>query len=159
MRRGGGRIPFVPSPLDVVRRMLAIADPRPDELLIDLGSGDGRIVVSAAEDYRCRAIGVELDKNLFRKSMSIIRDRLLHDKARIIHGNLYEFDFSAADVITLYLLPETLKDLKPKLLSLRRGSRIICHDFPIPSLKPSEITIMRSSINGRPHKIYLYEIT
>ena len=56
-RRGGGKIPFVPSPHDVVERMLALADPRPDELLIDLGSGDGRIIITAAEKYRCRTLG------------------------------------------------------------------------------------------------------
>jgi hypothetical protein len=158
MRKGGGRIPFVPSPFDVVRRMLSLADPKPDELLIDLGSGDGRIIVAAAEDYRCRAIGVELDKELYARSMNIIRGRLLSNRARIIRGNLYEFNLSGADVITLYLLPETLRGLKPKLLSLKRGSRIVCHDFPIPGLKPSEIAIVRSLFTGRLHKIYLYEI-
>lgn len=158
MKRGEGRVPFVPSPLDVVKKMLDIADPRSDELIVDLGSGDGRIVVAAAENYRCNAIGVELDEKLFKKSMSIVRAKLLDNKARIIHGNLYEFDFSRADIVTLYLLPETLKSLKPKLLSLKRGSRIICHDFPIPSLKPSDITIMRSSFTQKLHKIYLYEI-
>ncbi|MCF3653652.1 MAG: class I SAM-dependent methyltransferase [Aigarchaeota archaeon] len=159
MRKGGGRIPFVPSPIDIVRKMLSLADPRPDELLIDLGSGDGRIIVAAAEDYRCRAIGVELDKELYERSMNIIHGRLLSDRARIIRGNLYEFNLSGADVITLYLLPETLKTLKPRLLSLKRGSRIVCHDFPIPGLEPSEIITTRSFFTGRPHKIYLYEIS
>ena len=64
MKRGGGRIPFVPSPMDVVEKMLSLADPKPDELLVDLGSGDGRIVISAAERYRCRALGVEMDEKL-----------------------------------------------------------------------------------------------
>jgi predicted RNA methylase len=152
-------IPFVPSPLDIVRKMLSLADPRPDELLIDLGSGDGRIIVAAAEDYRCRAIGVELDRELYARSVNIIRGRLLGDRARIIRGNFYDFDFSGADVITLYLLPDTMRVLKPRLLSLKRGSRIVCHDFPIPGLKPSEIVATRSLLTGRLHKVYLYEIS
>ncbi len=159
MRRGGERIPFVPSPIGVVKKMLSLADPKPDELLVDLGSGDGRIIIAAAENYRCRAFGIELDEKLFRKSMSAISTKLLKDRARIIHGNLYNFDFSNADIVTLYLLPETLKVLKPKLLSLKRGSRIVCHDFPIPGIKPSEIATIKSSSTGNKlHRIYLYEI-
>lgn len=158
MRKGGGRIPFVPSPLDVVEKMLSLADPKPDELLVDLGSGDGRIVVAGAEKYRCKALGVELDERLFRRSMSIISGRMLEDRARIIHGDLYSFDFSDAEVVTLYLLPETLRALKPKLLSLRRGSRIVCHDFPIPGMRPDEVAVVRSLRDGRIHRLYLYEI-
>ena len=158
MRKGGGRIPFVPSPMDVVEKMLSLADPRSDELLIDLGSGDGRIIITGAERYRCNAIGVELNRRLVEESVRRILRKSLDKKVKIIHGDLYEADFSGANVITLYLLPSTLKALKPKLLSLKRGSRIICHDFPIPGLTPSEVARIKSLETGKIHSVYLYEI-
>ena len=158
MRKGGGKIPFVPSPMDVVEKMLSLADPRPDELLVDLGSGDGRVVLKGAESCRCKAIGVELDSNLVEESLRNVLRKSLDDKVRIIRGDLYRFDFSNADVVALYLLPSTLKALKPKLLSLRKGSRIICHDFPIPDLQPSEVLKVKSLKTGKVHKIYLYEM-
>lgn len=159
MRRGGGKIPFVPSPRDVVEKMLSLADPRPDELLVDLGSGDGRIVLRGAEGYRCKALGVELNTRLVEESLRKALRKSLEDKVKIVHGDLYRFDFSDADVITLYLLPSTLKTLKPRLLSLKRGARIVCHDFPIPGLQPSEVLKLRSLETGKIHKIYLYEIS
>jgi len=157
MRAGGGKIPFVPSPHDVVRRMLSLADPRPDELLIDLGSGDGRIVIAASRDYRCRSIGVEIDRELIDYSRGRISRLGLHN-ARIVEADLHRYDFTNADVVTLYLLPKTLEILKPKILKLKRGSRVICHDFRIPGLKPDEVYVLKSGITGRTHTIYYYEI-
>ncbi|MCD6536114.1 MAG: methyltransferase domain-containing protein [Thaumarchaeota archaeon] len=157
MRASGGRIPFVPSPHDVVRRMLSLADPRPDELLIDLGSGDGRIVIAASRDYRCRSIGVEIDRELIDHSRRRISRLGLHN-ARIIEADLHRYDFTNANVLTLYLLPKTLEVLKPKILKLRRGSRVICHDFRIPGLEPDEVYVLKSGITGRTHTIYYYEI-
>jgi len=157
MRRGGDRIPFAPSPHDVVEKMLSIADPRPDEVLIDLGAGDGRIVISAAERYRCKGLGVEIDRALLEAARDRIRRRSLW-RADVIHGDLFQYDFSGADVVTLYLLPSSLERLRPKLLALRRGARIVCHDFPIPGVRPSEVVITKSFFTGRVHKIYLYEV-
>lgn len=157
MKASEGRIPFVPSPHDVVQRMLSIADPRPDELLIDLGSGDGRIVIAASRDYRCRSIGVEIDKTLIDYSMRKISKLGLHN-ARIINADLHDFDFTKADVLTLYLLPRTLEILKPKILKLKKGSKVICHDFGILGMKPREVHILKSKITGRVHRIYYYEV-
>jgi len=160
MGRGRGlrkKIPFVPSPHNVVEKMLSIADPKPDELLIDLGSGDGRIVISAARDYGCRSLGVEIDDVLIDYSRKRI-ERLGLKNAEIVKADLHQFDLSNADIVTLYLLPETLKILKPKLLNLKRGARIISHDYGIPGLKPDEIYIVRAGKPERNHLIYLYEI-
>jgi len=158
MKRGGGRIPFVPSPMDVVEKMLSLADPKPDELLVDLGSGDGRIVISAAERYRCRALGVEMDEKLVEESLRKALRRNLLDRVRIVRGDLHAYELADANVVALYLLPKTLKALKPRLLSLPRGSRIVCHDFPIPGVAPDEVARIRSLRDGRIHRIYLYEI-
>lgn len=151
------KIPFVPSPHDIVEKMLSIADPKPDELLVDLGSGDGRIVISAARDYGCKALGVEIDDILIDHSIRKIKRLGIRD-AEIIKADLYRFNPSNADIVTLYLLPDTLKALKPKLLSLKRGARIICHDYKIPGLEPKEVYIIKSKMTGRNHLIYLYEI-
>ena len=149
------RVPFAPSPHDVVDKMLSIADPSSDELLVDLGSGDGRIVISASRDYRCKAIGVEINPELLRLSREKVMKISPH-RARIIQGDLHQFDFSKADVITLYLLPSTLKMLKPKLTMLKREARIVSHDYAVPGLEPDEVCVVKSRATGRRHVIYLY---
>lgn len=154
-REGRRPIPFVPSPKDVVEKMLSIADPNPDELLIDLGSGDGRIILSAAKDYRCWTLGVEKNVNLVELTKKKIA-RMDLDKATVLRGNLYSYDFSKADVLTLYLLPEVLEILVPKFKKMKKGARIVSHDYMIPGLSPSEIYKVRSIETGRLHTIYLY---
>ena len=152
MRR---RVPFVPSPRDVVDKMLSLADPRPDELLVDLGSGDGRIVIAAARDYGCRALGVEINRELVGYSRERIR-RLGLRRARVVEGDLFRFDFSDADVVVLYLLPSVMEALRPRLLRLKRGARIVSHDYAVPGLEPDEVCVVRSQATGRRHVIYLY---
>lgn len=154
---GKGKIPFVPSPHDIVQRMLSLANPRPDELLVDLGSGDGRIVIAASRDYRCRSVGVEMDEKLIDYSRRKI-SRLGLNNAHIVNADLHEFDFTNADVITLYLLPKTLEVLRPKILRLKRGSRVVCHDFKIPGMESDEVYMLKSGITSRLHTIYYYEI-
>ncbi|MCL7401363.1 MAG: SAM-dependent methyltransferase [Thaumarchaeota archaeon] len=156
MRREGRRLlPFVPSPRDVVEKMLSIADPKPDELLVDLGSGDGRIILSAAKDYRCWALGIEKNENLVELTRKKIASMGL-DKATVLRGDLYSYDFSEADVLTLYLLPEVLEILVPKFKKMKKGARIVSHDYMIPGLSPSEIYELRSMETSRPHRIYVY---
>ena len=152
MRR---KVPFVPSPRDVVDRMLTLADPGPDELLVDLGSGDGRIVVAAARDYGCRALGVEINRELVGYSRERIQ-RLGLQRARVIEGDLFRFDFSDADVVILYLLPSVMEALRPRLLRLKRGARIVSHNYAVPGLEPDEVCVVRSRATGRRHVIYLY---
>ncbi len=154
---GEGRrpLPFVPSPKDVVEKMLSIADPSPEELLIDLGSGDGRVILSATKDYNCWSIGVEKNPRLVELTRKNILSLGL-GKAKVVRGDLYSYDFSKADIITLYLLPEVLKILSPKFSMMRKGARIISHDYMIPGREPSEIYEVKSIETGRIHKIYLY---
>jgi predicted RNA methylase len=155
LKDGRRPLPFVPSPRDVVEKMLSIADPKPDELLIDLGSGDGRIILSAAKDYRCWSLGVEKNVNLVELSRKKIASMGIN-KATVLRGDLYSYDFSEADVLTLYLLPEVLKILVPKFKKMKKDARIVSHDYTIPGLYPSEIYKVRSTETGRLHTIYLY---
>lgn len=158
MRREGRElIPFVPSPKDVVEKMLDIASPAPDELLIDLGSGDGRIILSASRNYKCWSIGIEKNPKLveltWRKAVGMGLDR-----AAVLRRDLYDYDFTNADVITLYLLPDVLRKLYPKFVKMKKDARIVSHDYRIPGLTPTETYEVKSMETGKQHKIYLYII-
>ncbi|MCK4953543.1 tRNA (adenine(22)-N(1))-methyltransferase TrmK, partial [Candidatus Bathyarchaeota archaeon] len=117
--------PFVSSPMERVRRMLTLAEVRTDDVVYDLGSGDGRIVVAAVRDFKAkRAIGIELRSDLVKKACTEIRRLKLEDKIEIIQGDALEVNISEADVVTLYLTSRGNEILKPKLeKELKPGAR------------------------------------
>src|SRR4051794_17764526 len=120
--------PFTPTPELVVHRMLQLAGLKPGEKLFDLGSGDGRIPIAAAQRFRADAVGIEFDQPLYRKSTQRISDLGLSANARIIPGDLMKQDYSSADVITVYLLPIASIKLTPLLeKQLRKGTRVVSH--------------------------------
>jgi len=149
-------VPFVPTPLDVAQKMLEIAKVQPDDVVYDLGSGDGRIVVLAAQKFRARAVGVELNSDLYVQSSERIRKLGLQDRAQIIHENMFEVNVRRATVVTLYLLTAVNERLRPKLeRELRSGARIVSHDFQIPGWQPDRVVDVTSKY-GVPSKIFLY---
>jgi cyclopropane fatty-acyl-phospholipid synthase-like methyltransferase len=149
-------VPFVPTPLDVAQKMLEIAKVQPDDVVYDLGSGDGRIVILAAQKFRARAVGVELNSDLYVQSSERIKKLGLQDRAQIIHENMFEVNVRHATVVTLYLLTAVNERLRPKLeRELRSGARIVSHDFQIPGWQPAQ-TLEVTSKNGVPSKIFLY---
>jgi len=149
--------PFVPSPQVVVDRMLQAAGLKPGETVYDLGAGDGRIVITAAQKFRARGVGVELSPALVKEANRQIRDLGLQDRVKIIHGDLLEVDLQPADVVTLYLLTSSNERLKPKLeRSLKPGARVVSHDFTMPGWKPSRVEKVEA--NNRTHTIYVYEM-
>jgi hypothetical protein len=149
-------VPFVPTPLDVAQKMLEIAKVQPDDVVYDLGSGDGRIVILAAQKFKARAVGVELDSNLYVQSSERIRKLGLQDRAEIIHENMFEVNVRHATVVTLYLLTAVNERLRPMLeRQLRSGARIVSHDFQVPGWQPAQ-TVEFTSKNGVPSKIILY---
>lgn len=97
-------VPFVPTPLEVVEKMLELAHVDADDVVYDLGSGDGRIVIMAAQKYGARAVGVELDPDLYQQSSARIKELGLEDRAKILHDNMFEVNVRRATVVTLYLL-------------------------------------------------------
>ena len=130
---------YVPTPEPTVRRMLEMAEVKSGETLYDLGSGDGRIVLTAARDFGAKAIGVELDKGLISVSMRNIKAANLEDKAKIIKGNFYETDLRDADVVTLYLRQNTNDRLGVKFKKeLRPGSRVVSYTFVMTGWKPTK---------------------
>ena len=130
------RVPYVPTPQEVVERMLEIAKVGPHDYLIDLGSGDGRIVVTAARKYGTRGFGVDLNPERIRESNENARRAGIADKVAFYQRDLFETSLVEATVITLYLLPQVNIELRPKLLELRPGTRLVSHDFDMGDWKP-----------------------
>jgi SAM-dependent methyltransferase len=129
-------VPYVPTPQNVVDRMLEIAKVGPQDYLIDLGSGDGRIVVTAAEKYGARGFGVDLNPKRISEANDNARAARVTDKVQFFERDLFETDLTPASVITMYLLPRVNLALRPKLLDLKPGTRIVSHDFDMDDWKP-----------------------
>ena len=127
------------------------------EKMFDLGSGDGRLVIAAARKYKADATGVELDDSLYRQSMDKIRSLGLTATARVIHGDLLKQDYSSADLLTVYLLPVGNDKVTPILeKQLKKGARIVAHDFEFTAWKPEKIEDIDDDGEGRSHRLYLY---
>jgi len=129
--------PYVPTPEIVVNRMLKLADVRAGETVIDLGSGDGRLVITAALKYGARGFGVDIDPRLVERSNEAARRAGVADRVKFLRQDLFQTDFRAADVLTLYLLPDVNMALRPKILAdLRPGTRVVSHDFGMQEWSP-----------------------
>ena len=148
--------PYVPSPQPVVDRMLEMAKLKPGEVLYDLGCGDGRILITAAQRYKVKAVGVEISDKLAHLATDRVSKLGLLDQVKIIQGDMMEVDLSDADVVTIYLLTLSNEQLRPRLEKyLKPGARVISHDFSVPGWKP---TLVDKSDDHHGHSIYLYEM-
>ena len=130
---------FVPTRPKVVDRMLQMAEIRTNDILYDLGCGDGRIVVAAAKKYGIKAVGVDIDPQRVKESLENVRTNNVGHLVTIKQADIFELDFHEATVVTLYLLPELNVRLMPKLAKLKPGSRIISDDFDMKGAKPKEV--------------------
>jgi tRNA G37 N-methylase Trm5 len=145
-------VPFVPTPQEVVDKLIELAGVKKGDVVYDLGSGDGRIVISAAKKG-ARAVGFDIDGDLVKESRDNIRKAGVQDSAEIRQQDLLTVDLSPATVITMYLLPDVNLMLRPKLLSqLKPGSRVVSHAFDMGDWKPDRT----ERVNGR--TIYLWII-
>lgn len=129
----------MPTPERMIRRLLQLADVTPRDLVIDLGSGDGRIPIHAAKHFGARAIGVELEENLIRISEAAAKAQGVSHLAQFIRQDLYEADLSRATVVALYISPGVMTKLKPRLLALRPGTRVVSHHFTLEDWEPDEV--------------------
>jgi len=155
MTETGLDVPFVPTPRPIVRRMLNLADTKPADRLIDLGAGDGRIVIAAAREFGAKALGVELHPDRY----AIIRNSVpsLKPNLQALRQNFFEADLSNADVVTMYLLPSVNEALRRKLeRELHSGARVVTHDFSIPDWAPSRVELIQGPLGL--HALYLYRI-
>jgi hypothetical protein len=135
--------PYVPSPQSVVADMLRYAEVNANDFLIDLGSGDGRIVLTAAKVFGARGFGVEIKDDLVKKANQAAKDQGLADRVKFMKQDLFKTDISQASVITMYLLPNTVNLLKDKFMSeLKPGTRIVSHDYPLTGWIPEKYVHM-----------------
>jgi SAM-dependent methyltransferase len=130
---------WVPTPERLIHRMLQLADTTANDLVLDLGSGDGRIPIHAAKHFGARAIGVELEANLVRLAREAASARGVARRVQFIEGDLFETDLSTASVIALYISPGVMEKLKPRFLGLRPGTRIVSHQFMMGDWEPDEM--------------------
>ncbi|MBM3814480.1 MAG: methyltransferase domain-containing protein [Acidimicrobiia bacterium] len=149
--------PPVPSPQNVVEKMLEVANLKPGETLYDLGSGDGRVLVTAAQQFGAKAFGVEISPEQVHASNVKIRRLKLEESCKVIEGDLLKVDLSQADVVTIYLLTASNDLIRPNLEKyLKPGARVVSHDYPIRGWQPSRVEKVEAF--KRHHTLYVYEM-
>lgn len=146
-------VPYVPTPMDVVEAMLDIAKVGKNDVVYDLGCGDGRIVVTAAKKFGATGIGVDLNPERIEEANAYAKEKGVKRKVKFYEGNLFDFDFSKASVLTLYLLPDVNLQLKPKILAeMKPGSRVVSHAFDMGDWKPDKQIL----VDGR--TVYMWTV-
>jgi SAM-dependent methyltransferase len=150
-----GDVPYVSTPQDVVDSMLDLAKVGPGDYVIDLGSGDGRLVVTAAK-RGAEGYGVDLDPKRIAESIENARKAGVSDRAQFFQRDLFETDFVRATVLTMYLLPDINLALRPKVLGLKPGTRVVSHDFDMGDWVPDERLRMRSAVTHYESNAYLW---
>ena len=148
-------VPYVPTPYEVVNEMLRIAGVSKNDILYDLGCGDGRIVITAAKEIGCHGIGIDIDPQRIEESKNNAVKSGIRDKVKFLQQDLFEADFSKATVVTLYLLQTINLELRPKILRvLKPGTRIVSHDFSMKEWKPDISTDVK--LERRTHSVYFW---
>lgn len=146
---------FVPTPQGVVDRMLELAQVTKDDVVYDLGCGDGRIVATAAKKYGCRAKGFDIDPKRIQESRETVAKNGVEDLVTIEQADIFELDLTPASVVTLYLLPQLNVRLIPQLKELKPGSRIVSHDFDMRGVEPDTVENLTTD-DGISHTIYFW---
>jgi hypothetical protein len=147
---------YVPTPPEVVDKMLELAEVKKEDLVYDLGCGDGRIVVTAAKKYGCRCYGYDIDPERVKESLENVEKNNVGHLVQIQQKDIFTLDLSRANVITLYLLPSLNVKLIPQLEKLRPGSRIVSHDFAMKGVKPDQVVTVNSDQGYLNHTVYLW---
>lgn len=138
---------YVPTRHAVVDAMLQLAGVGPDDVVYDLGSGDGRIPIIAAQKYGARGVGIEIDPALVAVARQNAADAQVTDRVRFLVGDLFEADLTEATIVTMYLSANVLKRLEPALRALKPGTRIVSHEFPIGGWAPDRrITVDKATL-------------
>jgi len=143
--QAGKDVIWVPTPDEVVDRMLRMAQVAANDLVYDLGAGDGKIAIAAAKKFGARAVGIEYDADMAKHAQGNVEKAGVAGKARIVKGDIFTTDFSQATVVTMYLLPALNLKLRPTILSMRPGTRVVSHSFTMEDWEADET----SSMDGR----------
>ncbi|MBY0269984.1 MAG: class I SAM-dependent methyltransferase [Burkholderiales bacterium] len=138
-------VPFVPTPYVVIEEMLRLANVTPQDFVMDLGSGDGRVLITAAKKFGARGIGVDLDGELVAESIEAAAAAGVGERVKFLQQDLFKTDISQATVITMYLLPGVMMRLRPLLLNLKPGTRLVSHDFRLDDWNPDATTQIRKN--------------
>jgi len=143
--QAGKDVIWVPTPPELVDKMLRMAKITPEDFVIDLGSGDGRIAIAAAKKFGARAQGIEYNPDMVALSNREAQRQGIADKVRFVKADVFQSDFSQATIITMYLLPDLNLKLRPRILDLKPGTRVASHQFSMEEWQPDE----RAEIDGR----------
>lgn len=149
--QSGKDVIWVPTPDTLVDRMLRMAQVTPNDFVVDLGSGDGKIVIAAARDFKARALGVEFNPDMVALSRRNADSQKVSGLASFEQGDIFTFDYSQATVVTMYLLPGLNLKLRPTLLKMRPGTRLVTHQFTMGSWEPDDAT----TVEGRPGYLWI----
>jgi ubiquinone/menaquinone biosynthesis C-methylase UbiE len=150
-------VPYVPTPERVVAEMLKVVDVKSSDVIYDLGSGDGRIVITAARQYGARGVGIDIDPERVTEARENARKAGVSDKVRFLQEDLFNAKISDATVVTLYLLPEVNDRLKPKLLrELKPGTRVVSHNYGMTDWTP--LRTIKLTVNGTDHYVYSWVV-
>jgi SAM-dependent methyltransferase len=147
---------YVGTAYDLVSRMLEMADVKKADLVVDLGCGDGRMLVLAAQKYGSRGIGYDIDPIMVKASRDNARANKVDDLVKIIQADIFTVDISKADVLPLYLLPEMNLRLLPQLETLKPGSRLVLHNYDLEGFVPDRVESVISNEDNSSHTLYLY---
>jgi Methyltransferase domain len=148
----GKDVVWVPTPDEVVDRMLTMAQTKPDDYVIDLGAGDGKIAIAAAKKFGARSLGVEYNPDMVAFAQKNAQAAGVTGKAQIVHGDIFATDFTQATVLTMYLLPSLNMKLRPQILAMRPGTRVVTHAFNMEDWEPDE----SSDVDGR--RVYFWVV-
>jgi SAM-dependent methyltransferase len=151
-------VPYEPSPPDVVEAMLDLADVGPRDIVYDLGSGDGRIVIAAARRGAARAVGIDIDPQRIAEANANARQAGLQDRVTFVQGDLFEANFKDATVVTLFLWPGVNMKLRPQLLALAPGTRIVSHLHDLGDWRPDRTRVIRAKGENRERTLYLWVV-
>jgi SAM-dependent methyltransferase len=143
--QAGKDVIWVPTPDDLVERMLRMAQTTPNDFVVDLGSGDGRTVIAAAKKFGARALGIEYNPDMVDLSTRNAQREGVTAKAKFVRGDIFETDFTQATVVTMYLLPGLNVKLRPRILDMKPGTRVVSHQFNMEDWQPDETT----NLDGR----------
>jgi SAM-dependent methyltransferase len=157
--QAGKDVVWVPTNDALVKRMLEMAEVKPTDLVYDLGAGDGKIAIAAARDFGAKAVGVEYNPDMVKLAQCLARASGAGERVKIIQGDIFETDFSSATVVTLYLLPELNVRLRPTILKMKPGTRVVSHSFLMDDWEPDErsstedgqayLWIVPAQVNGK----------
>jgi SAM-dependent methyltransferase len=148
-------VPYVPTPEMVVDEMLEMAQVNGEDVLYDLGSGDGRIPITAAQRFGTKGVGIDLNPARVKEARENAKKAKVTDKVEFLEGNLFEMDFNEATVISLYLFPQVNMRLRPKILRMKPGTRVVSHNYDMGDWEPDQTKKIKAP-NGTEHTLYLW---